>query len=40
MPKNIAQFLKLSNAEKYTGRAFRRTSATLLAESGADMAAI
>ena len=40
MPKIIAQFLKLPNAEKYTGHAFRRTSATLLAESGADMAAI
>ena len=40
MPKLIAQFLELPNAEKYTGHAFRRTSATLLAESGADMSAI
>ena len=40
MPKIIAQFLKLPNAEKYTGHVCRRTSATLLAESGADIAAI
>ena len=40
MPKIIVQFLKLPNAEKYTGYAFRRTSSNLLAEKGADMAAI
>ena len=40
MPKLIAQILELRNAEKYTGHAFRRTSATLFTESGADMSAI
>ena len=40
MTKLIAQFLELPNAKKYTGHAFRRTSATLLAESGVDMSAI
>ena len=40
MPRVIAQFLKLPNAENYTGQAFRRTSATLLAKSGANIVAI
>ena len=40
MPKNVAQFLKLPNAEKYTGHAFRGTSAIRLAELGADTVAI
>ena len=40
MPKIIAQFLGLRNAEKYTVHAFRRSSANLLAESGADIAEI
>jgi integrase len=35
-PKQIATFLGLKNPEEYTGHAFRRSSATLLAESGAD----
>lgn len=37
MPKEIASFLNLSNPEKYTGHCFRRSSATLLANSGADL---
>lgn len=37
MPKEIAVFLKLENPEKYTGHCFRRTSATLLADSGANL---
>ena len=40
VPKLIAYFFELPSAEKYIGPAFRRTSATLLAESGADIAAI
>ncbi|KAK5641530.1 hypothetical protein RI129_010077 [Pyrocoelia pectoralis] len=36
-PYNIASFLKLPNAETYTGHAFRRTAATLLVNSGADI---
>ncbi|KAI8431355.1 hypothetical protein MSG28_015894 [Choristoneura fumiferana] len=34
IPKVIAAYLNLPNAESYTGHCFRRTSATLLAESG------
>lgn len=37
MPKEIAKFLDLADAESYTGHSFRRTSATLLANSGADI---
>ena len=37
IPKNIAKFLKLSNPELFTGHCFRRSSATLLANSGADL---
>jgi len=37
IPKKIAEFLKLPDAEKYTGHAFRRTGATLLANSGATL---
>lgn len=37
MPKKIACFLCLNEPEKYTGHAFRRTSASLLADSGADL---
>lgn len=33
-PLQIARFLKLDNPEKYTGHAFRRTSATIMANSG------
>lgn len=36
-PKKIAQFLKLKNSDKYTGHCFRRTSATFLANAGADL---
>lgn len=36
-PRKIADYLKLSNAEEYTGHAFRRTGATLLANSGVQM---
>lgn len=34
-PRKIAAFLKLENATSYTGHCFRRTSASLLADSGA-----
>ncbi|EEZ99467.2 hypothetical protein TcasGA2_TC000033 [Tribolium castaneum] len=37
-PENIARFLCLPNPEEYTGHSFRRSSATLLADSGADLA--
>ncbi|KAJ0169185.1 hypothetical protein K1T71_015312 [Dendrolimus kikuchii] len=37
MPKDIAKFLGLADAESYTGHNFRRTSATLLVNSGADI---
>ncbi|XP_044264585.1 uncharacterized protein LOC123011281 isoform X2 [Tribolium madens] len=37
MPQKIAGFLGLSNAEQYTGHSFRRSSATLLADAGADL---
>lgn len=36
-PQKIAAFLKLPNIETFTGHAFRRTSATLLADNGADI---
>lgn len=34
MPQEIAKFLNLPQTESYTGHCFRRTSATLLANSG------
>jgi len=37
IPRKIAEYLKLSNASSYTGHCLRRTSATLLADSGADI---
>lgn len=37
MPSDIANYLKLTDADLYTGHSFRRTSATLLADSGADL---
>lgn len=40
MPKIIANFLKLDNAEQYTGHCFRRSSASLLADSGADITTV
>ncbi|KAJ8964300.1 hypothetical protein NQ317_016778 [Molorchus minor] len=33
MPTDVARFLKLPNSELYTGHCFRRTSASLLADS-------
>lgn len=40
IPKTIATYLQLSEPERYTGHSFRRTSATLLADSGADITSI
>ncbi|KAJ8985549.1 hypothetical protein NQ317_019933 [Molorchus minor] len=40
MPTDIARFLKLPNSELYTGHCFRRTSASLLADSGANLCTI
>lgn len=37
IPSVIAKFLDLSSPESYTGHSFRRTSATLLANTGADI---
>lgn len=37
IPAKIATFLNLPNASEYTGHCLRRTSATLLADSGADI---
>lgn len=37
IPREIATFLKLPNATNYTGHCFRRSSATLLADAGADI---
>lgn len=37
IPKRIATFLGLQNPDQFTGHCFRRTSATLLADSGADL---
>jgi len=37
MPMIIANYLKLPDPESYTGHTLRRTSATLLADSGADI---
>lgn len=37
VPKKIAEFLKLPDTSNYTGHCFRRTSATLLANSGANL---
>lgn len=36
-PENIASYLGLENAKRYTGHCFRRTASTLLSESGANM---
>lgn len=36
-PKKIAAFLRLKNIETFTGHCFRRTAATLLANSGGDV---
>lgn len=40
IPKEIARYLKLPNAEQYTGHCFRRTSATLLVDAGAGLTAL
>lgn len=37
MPKAIATYLNLPNPEYYTGHCFRRSSATLLADTGANL---
>lgn len=37
IPYEIAKFLHLENPELYTGHCFRRSSATLLADTGADI---
>ncbi|XP_031358251.1 uncharacterized protein LOC116181935 [Photinus pyralis] len=37
IPKKIASYLKLPNASSFTSHCFRRTSATLLANAGADL---
>lgn len=37
LPKEIATFIGLANPSSYTGHCFRRSSATLLADSGADI---
>lgn len=34
MPQTIAEFLKLPESSSYTGHCLRRTSTTLLADSG------
>jgi hypothetical protein len=40
LPSKIANFLELPSAKEYTGHCFRRTSASLLANAGADMSVI
>jgi integrase len=40
LPSKIAIFLELPSAKEYTGHCFRRTSASLLANAGADMSVI
>lgn len=40
IPSIVAKFLKLSDVKMYTGHCFRRSSATLLADSGADITEI
>ncbi|KAJ8961035.1 hypothetical protein NQ317_019332 [Molorchus minor] len=37
VPKEIATYLNLLYPETYTGHCFRRSSATLLADAGADI---
>lgn len=37
VPEKIAAYLKLPEPKRYTGHCFRRTSATLLSDSGANM---
>ncbi|XP_031359091.1 uncharacterized protein LOC116182690 [Photinus pyralis] len=40
LPRQIATFLNLSDAHLYTGHCFRRSSASLLADAGADVSAL
>lgn len=40
IPQKIAEYLKLQDPKSYTGHAFRRTSATLLANTGVDVMAL
>jgi integrase len=40
MPKKIANFLNLPQAQEYTGHCFRRSSTSLLANTGADLLTI
>lgn len=40
VPSLIAKYLKLPNSNAYTGHCFRRTSATLLANAGADICSL
>ena len=40
MPSEIAAFLRLSNPELYTGHCFRRSSASHLADAGANLTTI
>ena len=37
VPKSIASYLNLDDVELYTGHSFRRTEATLLSNSGANL---
>lgn len=37
VPSLIAQFLQLPNSKEYTGHCFRRSSSSLLADTGADL---
>lgn len=39
-PRKVAMYLKLENPEHYTGHSFRRTSATMLIDAGADITAL
>lgn len=40
IPTNIAEFLKLPDPKQFTGHCFRRSSASLLADSGANLITI
>lgn len=40
VPREIASYLNLLNPLEYTGHCFRRTSATILADTGADLTTI
>lgn len=40
IPQVVATYLKLENSEQYTGHSLRRSSATLLANAGADITTV